>query len=422
MYGFALEQNHSSDTTTTTISKTPSFEVINSHAQEYRLNPSLPSDQEEERQKKILESVYTNLVNYNSGNCLEDAIKAFLADSQSVDPSLYIIIDAKKTDIKGKSHDPVFLIKDKNDTLCYVVKAFLNPRELSSKFLPEISALNLLEDLALPHVTPIKPLGFARYTDGKQEWGLLIETAASGKRLDQYIFQLAKPDLNSEELQSRLKIAEKAFYRTGQCLAELHKIKSPIPAIIPLSERNKFDDKLTRLLENPVIVNELSKNICMSDFIEYLNAIRNQILDVPVPCSYWHGDAHLGNMIYDETNDRFSFIDVAKMHRSVDLYGLPLLDGTIDLMRVEENLHRKALSIIPEKEINRLITSFYQGYEDEAGQLPDERIRLFYRIYKKLGRLVKYVHYLEEMDPVQRSIDNAIFDNTINYFSNVIKK
>jgi hypothetical protein len=396
-----------------------SFQDVISYATEYRHDPTLSTELEEKRKLGLLERVYGKLLNYNSQDNLENAIKAFLIQVLSKDFS-FTLVDSSQTDMGGKSHDPVFMVKDQKGDLCYILKAFQNPRQIPSKFLPEISALDLIKQLSLPNVGVVEPLAFASYGDGKQEWGLLLESVAKGKRIDQYVLQIAKQEINSEQRFLYLQVAQKAFNRMGEGLAELHRIKSPIFASIPAAAVVKYEDKLNKIINDQFIVDQLSKHFSLSDFITYVENIKNEGTLTPVAYSYWHGDAHLGNMFYDELDDSLYFIDVAKMHLSIDIKGQPLLDGTVDLIRVEENFRRISLGLLTEEELDLLLTTFYRAYEYKAGQLPDKRLLTFHKTYVKLGRLIDYSRYIDEPDLTKQSIDKAVFDSATDYFKNIL--
>lgn len=378
---------------------------IVSLAKEYRIDTTLPGEIEAERTKKILEIAYEFIPSYASLSSLELAVQQFVTDTLSNESMEFSLISAAKLGLEGKSHDPVFMILDPRGQLCYIVKAFRNPRESKSKFLPEISALTLLKQLHLSGVACLDPIAFATYSSENGEWGMILESAAKGTRMDQYVLHLSKQDS-----------AIRAFNRMGQSLAMLHAIQSSSIGTLTEETLSKYENKLTKLLNNHFIVDELSLHFPISDFIDYIHTIYDSAVSAPVSLSYRHGDPNLGNLFYDEVQDEFSFIDVAKMHHSVDINGQPLVDGTIDLLKVEEHVRKISLGILKEDEINKLLTAFYEGYEKELGQLPDERLLLFHQTYLKLGRLTRYSRYNEEMDPVKQASEKAIFESAIDYF------
>lgn len=340
-------------------------------ANEIRLDRTLPTEVEQVRQEQILDEVYHALPNYDSQNSLEEAIIELLKDSGINDVTL---IDVGETEFKGKTSDRVFLVKDQD----YVIKAFKN----CTRLLPEISGLNLIQELKLTYVIPIRPLAVGRY----HSWGLLLETKAKGKRLDEF---LTDPHL------------KKALLRMAESLAELHQIKSPIQGPLPFLDN--YDEKLKKIWDNPALLSELSHHFDLDDFKEYLLSVKKEAMDLSISYSYFHGDAHLGNMFYDEQEDHFYFIDVAKMHQSIDSHSVPLQDGSYDFFRASENFRRLSLGILKEEEFQYLLETFEQAYLEK--QPLDPHHITFYKTYTKLGRLIEY---FASMD--------AVFEEAITYF------
>ncbi|WP_068467996.1 hypothetical protein [Candidatus Protochlamydia phocaeensis] len=402
------------------VSQKDALQEVIACARQYRIDTSLPVELEKERTQALLENAYADLVCYSSDN-LENAIATFLEEALSIDASSFAIVDAKQTNLGGKSHDLVFMIMDQQGQLIYIVKAFRGPRQSSSKFLPEISALDLIRQLSLAKVDSIEPLAVASCNLEGQEWGLLLETVAKGKRMDQYIQQIAVQHLSSEQRDLQIEAAQKAFSRMGESLAELHRIKAPYLSSLPSNVLMKYEDKFNQIIDHPLIVDELSKEVSLSDFIQYVKDVQQGACLALIACSYAHGDAHLGNMFYDEASDHFTFIDLAKLHFSIDIHERPLLDGTMDLLKAEENLRRKALGLLSEDEINRLLAAFYQAYEAKTNHPLDKRSWRFYKVYSKLGRLISYSSYLKEDDPIQKSLDQAVFQSAVNYFQTEIE-
>lgn len=397
-----------------------SQEIIH-YARAYRKDTELSPEKENLRQQTILEQVYSSLTKYDAHSSLENAVQAFLENELSVSKYDYTIINANLTDIGGKSHDPVFLIRNLNKHVCYIVKAFRNPRELSSKFLSEISALDFIQQLSMPGIVAINPIAFAIYSNQGEEWGLLLETAAKGQRIDQFVYRLGDFAPNSREREAFFEICEKVFRRMAESFAALHARKSSRSFFIPMQNIEKYNHKLSEVLENPFIIREIVKHFPLDIFIQYVEKIKTDAINVPIFYSYWHGDAHLGNMFYDDSEDIFYFIDVAKLHHSISIKGEPLLDRTMDLVRIEENLRRKAIGLLSESEVEKLLKSFFEAYEQHCSQGISQPIFLFDKTYKKLGRLVAYARYVEEENPFQRSADQAVFESALEYFENNIE-
>lgn len=397
-------------------SRDDTFQEVIASARKFRKDITLSSEEENMRAKKILDNICQHLIKYDEEHSLEKAVRKFVSDHLL---NSYSIVNANLTGMAGRSQDPVFLIKDKEDSLCYVVKAFRNPRDLSSKFLPEISALDLIQQLSMPGVVPITPIAFGIYCGQEQEWGLLLETAAEGNRIDQYIHHLGSLELNSEERFAFLEFCQNVFRRMAESFVFLHAKKSSHPFSIPIEHLDKFDKKVSTILESPFVISELEQHFSLNEFHQYLNKIKADAMNSSFFYSYWHGDAHLQNMFYNPTKDTFYFIDSSKMHNSISFNEEPLQDSMKDLVSVEESLRRIAIGILNECEVNALLKSFYESYEQYSGQLIQE-IFLFDRTNKKLERLKTYSRYIDENDPIKKSQDKTVFDNTVMYFKRIL--
>lgn len=395
-----------------------SVNKIQSHAKQYRVDPTLPQDKEQARLKKILEDTSHLLPHYKVKDQLKDTIKEFVADILSInvgDISDYIITDTRTTEFYGKSHDIVFLIQDHNAHVRYIVKAFQNPSQLSGRFLSEISAMELIRELSLPGIVPIEPIAFAICHEENEEWGLLLESVAPGKRIDQYIIALGNTKEPSERKQV-LEFTETVFKRMGESMARLHSVTSVEKMQLHPSIIKKFDDKLIKILKDQFIVDELSKYFPISQLTKYVHEVKNAALQVPLYRTYSHGDTNMGNIFYDEVTDSISFIDLFGLHQSVTITGEPISDPIIDLVRTANGFIKKANSILTPQEIDLLMTSFYSAYRDINGSTPDEVHLHFYKTYINLWRLILGCHYIDEEDPIRREFDKATFDEAVDYF------
>ena len=390
------------------------------YARQYRADPRLSPEQEQERLKKLLAQTYDMLPHYAVTEELKNSVEEFVDDTLSmeiVDTSDFTIIDARTTEFYGKSHDIVFLVQDQKGQVCYVVKAFQNPSQLSGRFLPEISAMDLIQGMHLPGIVPIEPIAFAICHEGNNEWGLLLESAAPGRRLDQYVFDLAKEKTASAEREQCLKVAKTAFKRMGRSLALLHAVKSTEKLPLHSSILAKYDDKLNKVLREPFIIDQLSKYFSLSQLTHYVDEVKKAALQVPLFHTYAHGDTNLGNVFYDDEKDSISFIDLYGMHQSVNISGQPISDPIIDLVRAEDGFRKKAAKLLTADEIEILITSFYTAYRDIGGSTPDESHLRFYKTYISLWRLILGSHYIDEKDPTRREFDKATFEEGIEYLN-----
>jgi hypothetical protein len=428
--------------------------------EEYRVDRTLSAEAERAREHLILESFCSSVAQYNSMESLESAVKHFVWETFGRGD--FNIVNSSKTDMKGQSQNSVFFVNDIYDCLRYVVKAFPDPCSHPSEYLAEISALSMIEKLDLSWIAPIKPLGYAIYRNVHQCWGLLLETVAQGKRIDEYLHPLMNlvhnvshkgagcknpsvmsrssgillricprrqpshmelfarptccpcdergPLMNMMEWNFLKDAAIKAFSRMGQSLAQLHGYKEAVVGSMPEWNLERYNNRVMEMLGNDLIRQQLSETIPVPAFVDYVTHVKNEVLAISVPRTYLHGDAHFGNMFYSEEEELFYFIDAARLHKSIDRKGLPILDGTLDLLRVEENLKIFVLKGLSEGVANLLLETFYQSYREQSGRFPEARLLNFYRVFMLMGRLIIYSRYSNEAEPAQKK---AIFESAI---------
>jgi hypothetical protein len=390
-----------------------------SYAREFRLNPALSQEEEENRLKDLLEKTNVLLPHYEIKDGLKNCVKEFVDDNVSLKtgiPSKYTVVDARTTEFYGKSHDIVFLIKDNEGTICFVVKAFQNPHLLSGRLLPEISAMDLIQNMQLPGVTPIESIACGICHDATDTWGLLLESAAKGQRLDQYMHALGKELIGSIQRKYFLDSAAEAFARMGESLAQLHSRTSPEKLPLHPLILSKFDDKTSKILADDFIVTTLTEYFPVSQLQHYVQKVKNEAINTPLLHTYAHGDTNMGNIFYDPITDTITFIDLYAMHQTADIHGNPLGDPLIDLVRAVDGIRKTAVKEkLTEEETEFLIKILYSAYKRISGEIPSDVHIRFYKTYISLWRLLLGRHYIDEQDLVRREFDKATFDEGIGY-------
>lgn len=385
---------------------------IVSYARQSRLEPTLSIQKEQERLVSILVKINQTLPHYIAEGELIASVKNFVNDyisSEIGDSSHFTIIDVRTTEFYGKSHDIVFLVLE-NDKIKYVVKAFQNPCQLTGRFLAEISAMDLIQTLALPGIVPVQPIAFAICHEGNNEWGFLLETAAIGQRVDGFLY---------DKSEGCFEIAKTVFRDVGASMALLHSIKSNKKLPLHPNIITNYDDKFRKLCKEPLIIQELSKICTLEQFQKKVAQIKSDALQIPLFHTYAHGDTNLGNIFYDHISRQTAFIDLYALHRSIDINGLPIADPTIDLLRIEDSLNKKALKNLTDIEINELLDAFYAGYLDQGGVRPHKKHILFYKTYISMWKMILGSHYIDEKDPVRREFDKASFDQGLQFFKTI---
>ncbi|MCE5317928.1 MAG: aminoglycoside phosphotransferase family protein [Parachlamydia sp.] len=371
--------------------------------------------EEAARQSWLLKHIVNLIPDYGKHETLEPAITFFLREHFAED---YRIVNARSTPLFGKSKDDVFYIQDVQGTTLYVVKAFRNPETLGSMFLPELSAMTLLQDLKLTKLKGVKPLRIGKCQAGALPYGLLLESLAPGKLVYQYILEigLAQEPARSLAIQ---KVA-RMFHVIGQAFAQLHKKHAELSEPFPEDLKQKMRQKLAAL-DSPEVQAKLEGKIDQQALSRYAEKVIDEAAQVPmVPC-FQHGDPHWKNVFYDEEKELVTLIDVGKLHRSVDIEGKPLSDGTYDLVRVQESLVRNSLRLLTAAEVQKLIDALHKGYRSQGGIAQPAHIH-FHTIYSKISRLSSYADYDRIEDPIESTRNRLTFENSLQALQEAVKQ
>src|SRR6516165_374630 len=94
----------------------------------------------------------------------------------------------------------------------------------------------------------------------------------------------------------------------------------------------------------------------------------------------------------------------------------------IDFVRFEDSLRFITIHLLTEKEVSVLKEAFYQGYLEGGGCIPEESLFSFYQMFFKLRRLVSKCDYAFEEDPRIRASNQLIFEDSLQFFADHIKK
>lgn len=385
-------------------------------ARSYRQATDALTEEEIVRQQAILDQMNEQLPRYRELEELSTTIFHFLQDELGEKGQNYTLVNAAETEIRGKSKDVVFFVMDRAGSLQFVVKAFRTPLMRASKLLPEISALDFLRQRAIPGTVQIEPLAAALCDLKDQSYGLLLETAAPGKRVDQFLKDIGKFAPGSEEREESLQIALHVIQRVGESLALLHDSQNDQLKPLPKLFLEKLEKKYLEVMHSPVIVAALTNHLAMDAFQAYILDLIQTAREVKVFASYQHGDANLGNMLYDKETNVLTFIDVAKLHSSMTANGTPLSEGTQEVVRTEESLRKNAINLLSEEEVAALTVQLKQAYEEASQMNLDDKVVEIATTYRKLGRLISYVNADEQVDPELRAKNRALFEQSVEYF------
>lgn len=312
---------------------------------------------------------------------LEDAIQVLLHECQR--PGVFAIVDSKTTAQHGNSHDEVFFILGEDEKLALVVKAFREPASYKSRYLLEIASNALIEKKSCARLCTIEILGSALCSTQGTTFALLLETPASGMRLDQFVFQAAALDVQDPMRPVKMVGAEEAFFAAGAALARLYLIENLPYTYLSKNDAHKIYKKLAKL--------KSLERIDLQALQRYADRVVQQALEVPYKSGYQHGAAHVRNLFYQPELKRITFIDNGHLVKAFESDWQPTGDPAHDLVRLQESLFHKASHLLTPQEMRAVIDALYQGYASQ-GTLPDERLLKFYLLERKLSPMTDPDH------------------------------
>ena len=159
-----------------------------------------------------------NLQDFSAPEGFEISIKNFIKSLVHQD----VIIKALDDEATPLEADKIYLVRSaKNGQLILIVKSF---KKRSEAFLAELRGLNCVESQKFKYSSPVLSIAIGKASLEGEELFLLAETVASGKELTSFISTIKTSSGSDRKV--ALKNAERALYRTGQALGELHSIAS----------------------------------------------------------------------------------------------------------------------------------------------------------------------------------------------------
>jgi hypothetical protein len=383
----------------------PAIDRLTEQAKALRIQTTLPQQEEIARQTALLANAMSQLIDYGEQEKLETAVELLLKNEMDLDN--FTIINSKDTDFFGKSKDEVFFVKSQDGSLRYVVKAFRNPETRAGRLLPELSAMALLRELPEGTFLPVSPLAVGKCRSNETNYGLLVESVAPGKRIDQYT------------LEEKLEKVAHMFQVIGGHFAKLHRADQPLQGTFPEEERLQLLKKYEALL-NPKTLAQLEGKLDLNALKKEVDRVLNEVDSLTLVRSFQHESAHVRNLFFDEERDQVIFIDVAKMHLSIDFEGNPLSDNACDLVRLQESLSHQMVGTLTEKQIKNFVQALYDGYEAYGGHA-DRRLINFYTLTSKLSRLKSSGKFDEIQDPIEKEKHRLTFENNLKFLQELLQ-
>lgn len=304
------------------------------------------------------EKLWSLVPDYSFAKNLDDSIKYFLKRSLNVDVESLSCVDPALIPIA----ESVFIAR--NEQL--VVKVFMHKERFLHKISREISGMEVMKSLKLKHGKLVDFLALGKCTIGESEYFLLAETLAPGSLVCKTIENI----FNSENRESSIVCCKNALKLLGQALGEVHaskaiKVEATAEVLILTINSGKIKTR------NSIEAFQQAGGQDCEQVKCFFDKILEEYDSSNVYYAVHHGDAHLGNFLYDEVSNSIYIIDTPRAHRTVDLNNKSISpDYVHDLAVVEEDIARWVLHHEQNEELIMDITkAFYEGYRLEAERL-----------------------------------------------------
>ena len=281
---------------------------------------------------RVAENVAMNFLHLPefAGTDMLDAIDRFLtAELPEYKGQLLPIAGSA---LAGNSDDPVVFLKSPEGKLLLVVKAFKHVELVKCDFLPELSAMDFLSRHPEFEIAFSRPLAVGKTQIDGVWYGLLAQSPAPGVRLDA-LFTDAWKSLQGEERESKIAELEGLFFTVGATFARFN-----VPG-----KKAPIDPKFTQRLRKKMA-------FLADEFPEEIERIEQKIAEaekLTFTQGFAHFSPHYANVFYIAEEGKIALIDLAKMHKSLDIEERPLSFSAYDLARFlysfEKNAHDRLL-------------------------------------------------------------------------------
>lgn len=378
-------------------------------AVECRAPTQVPDEKQEQQRQQILRNALVDsLHDYTDRQGIKTSVSHFLKDQFAIAIPEERITNLKDTPMRGKSSDLVFFIKDEQDKLIYVVKAFNEPGRSGSHFVPELSAMTYIRQSHLKHIETADPLALGRCHYDGILYGLMAESVAAGKRLVDYIYNVTDKSEGSEERRAALDILKKGMAKAGMAIGELQHSVPKIKGPFPLAKIEKMKSRLKSYMKTRT-AKAFSHELPPEKLSEYLTDLMEEASRLDHYYVINHGDAHSRNMTYDPETDVLTMIDLGHMHECIDASGLPHGPEGHDFMRLMEDVQFKSYGLLTASELDEAHEAFKEGFISVTGELPLEKNQEFWAAYRNFSRLDKGSDFMDMLDSPQKEEHRMMF-------------
>lgn len=318
------------------------------------------------------------LVDYTVDNDLKKTIQNFLQQATAQEIDTFSIQESSGAAGEGQSGDQLFFVRDNQDNLIFVVKIFSKPFDSEGNFIKELAGFGLLSKIDGKnfHLVDIKAIGKS-IIDGKK-YGMLAISPASGINMQTLVIDIFRLPQGSTGRLNALHSAKKGIEKLGAALEEFHQVRTQKDMLLDpvIFERLQHDLNY--------VVGHLQQDnfgIDIQVLQNYVAYLVQQMKKIKMTRSIIHGDAHLGNFLYDVKTDTVSMVDYTELNCSVDGEGNFVGYAAIDVMGMLDIIAANKKFGLTQEEARLLSKAFIRGY----GTLPIELEQDFFALLSRLS-------------------------------------
>lgn len=287
---------------------------------------------------------------------------------------------------RGLSGNPVFLVRDAKGNLKFVVKVFEKPFGSGDNLIKELAGFQLASTISCKSFSFTSVVAVGKCCINNRTQGLFAITPAIGESLSDLVRKMACFQSGTPQRKQAFRILSRALKRVAVALSELHRVRAQKkkgihPAVIQRATEclygiafQEYSDIDFQYLEN--YFNSLVGSMEAGEFIR----------------SIVHGDANLGNFIYDTETDSLTIIDLAELSQSADQLGNPIHGSVTDVVNMSEMIGGGLSEGMTPEELVELRGVFNAEYVD----IPSGVEREFFVLFRRLGIIFYILDFLKK--------------------------
>ncbi len=303
-----------------------------------------------------------------------DTLLKCIGEVQKLSPDISLqearIIPVTGDFFSGVSGNPVSYLSDSSGKPLAIVKAFSGE---STSFSKEIAGLALRNELTIGKSDKFYIKYLAQCKTSNSLYYISIYSVAKGATVQEIIAQsYINKKLTENDRAVAFDRAKNAVSTLGSVIAELHKTA--------VREADYLDPNLARQYLS-FFNNELDGLKKMDNFFDGIDVdkfVANFYVNFELlkksklRYGYTHGDAHLGNFIYDWDNKLLTLIDLDRLPLSATPDGIPIGLPAFDFLLIEANLFIDFFGTdkLSETDGELLEKLFKENYSRAGGILP----------------------------------------------------